>query len=83
MMFSDHSESSDSSKSPMSMSPAREMIWSSSSFSSSIFDGDPSSRDTALLFLGKAMTSLMVSLFSRIAHSLSIPMAIPPWGCAP
>ena len=65
------------------MSPAREMIWSSSSLESSTFSGEPSSRDTALLFLGNAMTSLMVSLFRRMAQSLSTPMAIPPCGGAP
>ena len=32
----------------------------------------------ALLFLGNAMTSLMVSLLSRMAQSLSTPIAIPP-----
>lgn len=72
-----------SSTSPMSRSPAREMICSSCSFSSSMAEGEPSRRETAFLFLGKAMTSRMESLLSRIATSLSTPIAIPPWGGVP
>ena len=58
-------------------------IYNSSSCAEDISEGLSAIRSLALLFLGKAIKSLIVSIPPNMEHILSKPNAIPPWGGAP